>query len=74
MQRRWKKPSSATKRKNETSCSMIEARSIALPARISEGEASTLAILAPPLPVITPITASRPRKVEMTRPGWIGLK
>ena len=74
MQRRWKKASRATKRKNETSCSMMEARSIALPALMSASEASRSAILAPPFPVIAPMTASSPRKVEMTRPGWIALR
>lgn len=55
-------------------CKRMEARSKAFPALMSEGVASALATLAPPLPVRAPMTASRPTKVDMTRPGWIGLR
>lgn len=69
---RWNVASRATKAKKHTTCSKIEARIRPRPTLSSVALLSRLLTLAAPLPVRMPTTISRPTKVEITRPGWMG--
>ncbi len=74
MQRLWKVISRNTKPMKQNSCSRMEARNWSRPDRIWEALLDRFATRAAPLAVRTPIMASRPTKVDITRPGCMGAR
>lgn len=74
MQRLWKMISKKIKPMKQNSCNRIEARNWSRPDRILEALLDGLATKAAPFAVRAPITASRPTKVVITRPGCMGAR
>lgn len=74
MQRLWKTISRNIKPMKQNSCSRMEARNWSRPDRSLEALLDGLDAMAAPLAVRAPITASRPTKVDITRPGCMGAR